>query len=327
MLDRNLGFGVSARCATRMLGGLIAALATTLALAAPPPDTAPLPNATATTTATTRRRPMPRRRLQLPDSGSAASARRASAHESVDRRATAAQPLSAEAARRRCVERTLRQVHRSARQRSRVLPRVRHPGAREVSLCARRRAEARRSRSRVRHLQPLSGAPRRTSRIPDHRTGSGSADDELQHQRDDRGGAQARAVGGDHRRTRRPVAQAPESRRARHEAERQADRRNPGRADEALQKSPEAGDADEQRRRVPGVRERIREHLRSAHAVFLAAYVRELQHQHVVVARRHRRGVAHRRRLHRSGASRSGGSGRQSRRAETVRPHHRRGPG
>ena len=53
MLDRNLGFGVSAQRATRMFCGFIAALATTMALAAPPPDTAPLPNATATTTPTT----------------------------------------------------------------------------------------------------------------------------------------------------------------------------------------------------------------------------------------------------------------------------------
>src|SRR6478736_6230247 len=52
MLDRTLGSGVSARCATRMLGGLIATLVTTLALAAPPPNGTALPNATATTTAT-----------------------------------------------------------------------------------------------------------------------------------------------------------------------------------------------------------------------------------------------------------------------------------
>src|SRR6188768_2709546 len=53
MLDRNLGFGVSAQRGTRMFCGFIAALSTTMALAAPPPDTAPLPNATATTTPTT----------------------------------------------------------------------------------------------------------------------------------------------------------------------------------------------------------------------------------------------------------------------------------
>ncbi len=57
MLDRTLGFGVSARFATRsgttqIVGGLIAALVTTLALAAPPPNSAQLPNATATNTAT-----------------------------------------------------------------------------------------------------------------------------------------------------------------------------------------------------------------------------------------------------------------------------------
>lgn len=61
MLDRTLGFGVSARVAIRsgatrtgaqMVSGLIAALVTTLALAAPPPNGAALPNATATTTAT-----------------------------------------------------------------------------------------------------------------------------------------------------------------------------------------------------------------------------------------------------------------------------------
>ncbi len=52
MLDRTLGSGVSARCAMRTLGGLIAALVTTLALAAPPPNGTTLPNATATTTAT-----------------------------------------------------------------------------------------------------------------------------------------------------------------------------------------------------------------------------------------------------------------------------------
>ncbi len=39
--------------ATQIVSGLIAALVTTLALAAPPPNSAPLPNATATTTATT----------------------------------------------------------------------------------------------------------------------------------------------------------------------------------------------------------------------------------------------------------------------------------
>lgn len=58
MLDRTLGSGVSARFerrsrATQTISGLIAALVTTLALAAPPTDSAPLPNATATTTATT----------------------------------------------------------------------------------------------------------------------------------------------------------------------------------------------------------------------------------------------------------------------------------
>ena len=53
MLDRTLGLGVSARRATQMFGGMIAALVTTLALAAPPLDSAVLPNATATTTPAT----------------------------------------------------------------------------------------------------------------------------------------------------------------------------------------------------------------------------------------------------------------------------------
>lgn len=58
MLNRTLGLGVSARFtirsgATQIVSGLIAALVTTLALAAPPPNSAPLPSATATTTATT----------------------------------------------------------------------------------------------------------------------------------------------------------------------------------------------------------------------------------------------------------------------------------
>ncbi len=53
MLNRTLGFGVSAQRAMRMVVGSFAALMATLAYAAPPPDTAALPNATATTTTAT----------------------------------------------------------------------------------------------------------------------------------------------------------------------------------------------------------------------------------------------------------------------------------
>src|SRR4030095_11287558 len=141
-------------------------------------------------------------------------------------------------------------------------------------------------RSRIRHLQPVPGAAGRTTRISDHRTEPRFGWNEIRHQRFDRNRTQTRAMASDGRGTRRLVAQTPRRRGPRHEVEWQGTSGNPGCADEAIQKSPEAGYPDDQRRRVSDLCERLREYVRSAYTVFFAAYVREFQHQHVVVVGR-----------------------------------------
>ena len=83
----------------------------------------------------------------------------------------------------------------------------------------------------------------------------------------------------------------------------------------------------QQRRRVPDVHERVRDVDRAAHQLPRPARVGELRHRDEAVARRHRRGAAARRGLHRDPRDRARRPGRAVRQGQGRRPHRRRRPG
>ena len=252
----------------------------------------------------------------------------------ADRRAGAGRPVGVEnagalslqgdAARRRHVGEDLRPLFQDARQRETVLRAKRHRPVRCRAHQARRRHQQRKPDAAVRHLQHLPAALHRAHGVC-ARTDQGQV--RLQHRRNLPARPRKGGLAEERGRGARPVAQARQERLAAPEAGRQGRQGDPRDARQALRQLPDPHAQAEQRGRVPDVHERVRHVDRAAHQLPRPALGGKLRHRDAPVARRHRRGAAVARRIHRDPRDRAGQPGRPVGQAEGGRPHRRRGAG
>ena len=216
--------GAKRSAATRIVSGLIAALVTTLALAAPPPNSAPLPNATATTTTTT-----------TPPAEAAPPALSFPIPEALH-------PLDVHPRTSLSIVEQLRHNHYLQKPLDDAASSELFDKYIDLLDSGHAYFLASDIQALEKYRYTLDDALKRgdldpafdifnryQARLEERleflitELNQGLQTMNVRHQRDDRDRTQTCTVGGDHRGTRRSVAQAPEGRRARHEAERQTD--------------------------------------------------------------------------------------------------------